>query len=204
MIRGILAGILTGIASYGLSNKVNAEPLPMADIVQVTSDGTGYFYPAASSEHIAFSREVHRLYIMDKDGNNERLLVDGQAGGSTVFPGFHPDGQSLLYHVSFGPTGAMKSINIDGTNDHVLLGKPPIFPAYNNDGSKIVFGSGVYENINTINPNGTGNTILTHGTFPSFSFDGTQILFSLDNTGPISGPLIVMDSVMALISYIVD
>ncbi len=149
-------------------------------------------------------RSQNDLFIMDTNGNNQRLLVASEQG-DIFSPRWSPDGSRVVFvDVSgAGPsrTSHIRIVNADGTgmfNLSTHLGEPLTEPgsdeepAWSPDGTRIVFASnraptenpaGNQRKIYSVNADGSGLIRLTDGTegsenFPAWSPDGTSIAFT--------------------------
>jgi hypothetical protein len=95
---------------------------------------------------------------------------------SDVGPGWSADGSKIVYF-----NGSTRSINSDGSNDHVIPNG--LYTGYNNptwspDGTQIA-----RDGINVVNADGTGSHFVTSGVQPSWSPDGTRIAYSYTSGG---------------------
>ncbi|MSR64499.1 MAG: DUF5050 domain-containing protein [Verrucomicrobiae bacterium] len=138
----------------------------------------------------------YEMYSINPDGSNAKNLTTNSA--SDVLGHVSYDGTKVVFMSDRGHPGSndIWLVNSDGSNlfnvtKTNLYGSTYNAPALNADGTKIVFtGPGsVGSSIHTINADGTGRTNITSGTsdtFPSWSYDGTRIVFGSardNNTG---------------------
>jgi TolB protein len=119
------------------------------------------------------------LYVMNADGTGATKLPTAlqlfDCPGDEKFdgsPNWSPDGQKLAFHHEECSSAAWRSINTinaDGTGEQVVTGgegSSVLRPAWSPDGTKIVFDD--VENLYTINPDGTGLSLLRTGAGPDW------------------------------------
>jgi Tol biopolymer transport system component len=146
---------------------------------------------------IAFSAS-NQIYVMNADGSNVRRLIDGAPGVSNHYPTFSPDGSRLAF-IRYEPVSDINSlcvIGVDGSGLQQLINSrgPLGEPAWSPDGSRIAFIRGedttLYDSayLATCSPDIYAVDVFTRkdvnltkgagGTDPSWSPDGTRIVFS--------------------------
>jgi Tol biopolymer transport system component len=160
--------------SNGIVYTVNADGSGFKGLTD--GDGSGEPVWSPNGSKIAFDRN-HDIYVMNADGSGQTRLTD--TTDEEERPAWSPDGSEIAYvrrSGCRGPDGdylawpdsagcyAIFVMNDDGTAQTRLTtghGRPSWSP----DGSKIAFVS--YRNgmhiFYTINPDGSGETMLTHG-----------------------------------------
>lgn len=147
--------------------------------------------PAAGGGKIVYVCQIFRdstadqICIMDSDGSNQRrLTTDDHA--RHYYPSLSPDGRSVLF-----------SSNLDGTNFYIYeldlttgqrtsLGRPGIAPEVSPDGRLIAYtqSDGQNDMIWVMNRNGSNpRMIFANGWYPTWSPDGTKILFASQQNG---------------------
>lgn len=175
------------------------------------SGGERGFEPALSPDgrRVAFTRPspdgVGRIYIMNIDGTDPRLLVD-----SLMFPGqpaWSPDGCQIAFlsphPFDNGFYALISIINADGTGRRELT--PPVAsneavfdlnPTFSPDGKRVAFVRNL--TLHIINVDGTGMTDLKNedlANTPAWSPDGQRIAYSglgdirvrnIDGLNPVS------------------
>jgi TolB protein len=89
------------------------------------------------------------LWIMDKDGGNQRQVTD--LGGTSFCPYMSPDGKWIIFTTDFADTAAkgmpnfdLYRIHPDGTGLERVTASPMFdgFPMWSYDGKHLVFASG--------------------------------------------------------------
>lgn len=163
---------------------------------QVTTDASD-FYPALSPDAhtIAFfDRFTSDLYLVDANGQNERLLFDAPPEETIVMgrPAFSPDTDQLVFtrwvNYPFGPRDLYR-IDLDGQSlTQLTQNDYAEDPAYAPDGNLIAYSSGNnfsgYNQIVTIRPDGSDRREVTPETGiyydweAAFSPDGEEIVFT--------------------------
>jgi len=162
------------------------------DIYSVDSDGTGATqltatadddtYPTVSPDgsKVLFHRDDGsglRLFTMNADGTGVTQIATDSSGNAA---GFSPDGTRIVYKST---ATSLTVINADGTGATPLGVLSFAYgPVWSPDGTKIAYN--FFNNIYTINPDGTGATQITStsgtsSTDPSWSPDGTRITYRL-------------------------
>jgi len=122
---------------------------------------------------------VPQIYVSNLNGSNVRRL--SYSGIREKYPSFSPDDSKIL----FERNGNVCTVNIDGSGQTLIISGRA--PNYSPDGLYIVYESG--NDIYLTNSNGTSYRRLTSSgdcLEPSFSPDGTKIVFWRNNVG-ISG-----------------
>jgi tricorn protease-like protein len=171
--------------------KGGPNALPVNGRIYFTSDFTGNF----------------DVYSMKADGSDRRRLT--LTGDNESFVGVSRDGKKLVVG-SFrnNPAGAdLITMNVDGTNRRVILSEAGdiIFgwAAFSPDGRTIAFASnlgnaGSVYSIWTVSVNGGKPTRLTQSTevaaFPSWSPDGSRIMYSRGPIGTLGEDLYTMNA----------
>jgi hypothetical protein len=126
------------------------------------------------------------IYVMNPDGSGQTRLTFGVNGGiDPVVPVWSPDGTKIAFS-SFQSNGNydIYTINANGGGQVNLTNTAvnEFDPAWSNDGSKLAYGRG--GDIWVMNANGSQQTLLlTNGSSPSWSPDGTRILFTRNIVG---------------------
>ena len=135
------------------------------------------------------------IYVMNPDGTNLTQLTDDSA--HDLDPVWSPDGTKIAFDSDRHSPSNFDSIyvmNADGTNVGRLIFTNSTQSAWSPDGSKIAFQSQQdepAEEIYVMNSDGTGQTRLTNSSgydlFPSWSLDGTKIIFATNRDGNQEG-----------------
>jgi Tol biopolymer transport system component len=164
--------------------QISEDSLVTSSIKILTNSGNNFF-PAWSPDgaSIAYESNInyepgYRVWTMDDDGSNNRVVADG-IGGSTRKGDWFPDGERIVF-IGFLPTKEnteILTVRSDGTDIQQLThnnadeARPKVSP----DGTKIVYECGA--SICIMNSDGTGAYSLINGRHPDWSPDGKRIVF---------------------------
>ena len=167
------------------------------DRLQITGDNVineGAFAPRWSPDgsKLVFDdgTSPHRLHLIDRDGANQRIVLNAQA-----HPAWSPNGKRLaiLGNPFTFDSFVITIFGLDGSGEvDIATGSTQVKSGidWSRDGSKFVFGGFSPDEPNSlfwINADGTGLTRIpnAHGSFsgtePRFSPDGTRISFNTDD-----------------------
>ncbi|HEX8551590.1 MAG TPA: DPP IV N-terminal domain-containing protein [Abditibacteriaceae bacterium] len=84
---------------------------------------------------------LYRIRLIDKDGNNERILTP--AGVADSSPSFSRDGRQIVFQSSKGNSSGIWVMDVDGKNRRQVLALTGVIvspnPAFSPDGRSIVF-----------------------------------------------------------------
>lgn len=143
--------------------------------VRLTNNTIVDDFPAWSPDRqkIAFlsgTSGQHGIYTMNADGTGKTLVTALTGAGSWPFYeeriSWSPDGGRIAFHDVSSNRLSVFVVNIDGTN-RVRINDDGRNPAWSPDGSKIMFSRettpGYGFHLYTMNPNGTGVTLVVTG-----------------------------------------
>ncbi len=170
------------------------------NLVQLTNDNYRDWWPRFNPLHnlIAFTSDANvepQIYTMGLDGSNvfqvTTVSVSGYGNDGTGFC-WSPDGAHLLY----GHNNMLYRIDADGSNLTQIATAPTGMDftecSYSPQGNRIValaVGPNVYDSeIYLMNSDGSDTTVLVPNSpgatgSPSFSIDGTEVLYTHDVSG---------------------
>jgi len=175
-------------------------------------DGTviAYSHSAVAEDHPDFRLEI---WVMDADGSSPRRLVESGGVGHDWEPVFSPDGTQIVFTReadSDGTNSAVHVANADGTDVRALTEFADYVehPRWSPDGTTIIYNietqsSAVDTAVNGIwtVPAAGGESVLLleseshrHPFKPSYSPDGTRILFGCAVRGAPLEDLCVMNA----------
>jgi CubicO group peptidase (beta-lactamase class C family) len=158
-----------------------------SDLTRITRDLAHDFVPAFSPDgaRIAFARgepATTDLYLVDSDGEGLAQLTDLE--GFEHSPIWSPDGGRIAFVRGegdvggFGETGALWTVNIDGTNLELLLDERVGYVAWSPDGTRIVLelrGDEVHIGVLDLSTGSLAD--LGPGFVPKWSPDGERLTF---------------------------
>lgn len=166
-------------APQRLTNIISAYPSPSPDGMRVAfqSNRTGRW----------------EIYVMNVDGSDLTRITD--RAGDNVTPAWSPDGEHIAFAASPDENSEIYVMNSDGSGLRRLTDHPgdDSHPHWSADGSRIIFNSArttpdleagwlsQWHEVFSMQPDGTDVRQHTHhravSTFPSFSPDGTRIVY---------------------------
>ncbi len=170
------------------------------NLVQLTNDNNRNWWPRFNPKHnkIAFTSSSNvepQIYIMNPDGSGIfQVTSTGVTGYGNYGIGYSwaPDGYNILY----SHNDKLYRIGSDGANLTLIATAPSGRNfrecSYSSDGSKVVvltIGSNIYDSeIYTLNADGTNMELLVDNlsgstASPSFSIDGSKVLYTHDISG---------------------
>ena len=201
-------------------NQRNLTNHPDRDLVPAWSpDGTRIAFMSNRDGHVRKDgvRTTFEIYVMDADGGNQQNLTNHPAGDSS--PSWSPDGKRIAFvsdrdrflDIHGFPTSEIYVMAADGENPQNLTNNRDgdWSPSWSPDGKRIVFMSyreghfiGDFEDITSeiyvMDVDGGNQQRLTENRkndeSPSWSPDGTRIVFSADRKGDwVNYEIYVMD-----------
>ncbi len=156
------------------------------DRVAVAPDGL----TVAFRRQAASSSAPDQLWLMDADGGHQRQV--DLPGLNLLTPAYSPDGRSLAFSASAGPTINLWTATGSGARVRPILDWEvaaqlrPTFPTYTPDGRRLVFvgdrpGSDTVRDLLSVRTDGTGLTRLTSNDLaeesPDVSPDGRTLAY---------------------------
>ena len=152
-------------------------------------DGTKLVYARITRENKDWSR-LFDLYEYDREKKRERRLTFGLRAES---PACSPDGSVIVFTYQKGGTRNLGLVENDGSHfaplTHFTEGEQVYNPRWSPDGNRIAFGWSLKdgEDIAIIDRDGGNSAYLVRGDddsrHPTFTPDGTKLLFASDRTG---------------------
>ncbi|HKT88817.1 MAG TPA: hypothetical protein VJQ59_10300 [Candidatus Sulfotelmatobacter sp.] len=187
--------------SVGLANVIDQGPGTPVSVamssITLSNDGTKAAFDVVTQD--TSGNDYYDVYVANADGTGSPTQLT--ATGNSFWPQFSADGQQILYMNNWD----IWAMNVDGSNQHVVfsadLNNAGAWSAtLSPDGTKIAAeldwyppngGGAYYDGIVIMNADGSNPIALTgnsgcNGTMPaggwdempSFTHDGTQIMFS--------------------------
>ena len=186
--------VFSGGKPGGRDSEVYIANADGSNLTQVTKAGTGRnSTPAISGDgrRIVFisnrDGDKYQVYVMNTDGSAQMRLTKDD---TTAFynPVFSHDGKKIVYYAEKGDRkDQIWVMNADGSDQTLLTGGigHNIFPAFSNDGKRIIFASSGREAgvdgsfIYTMNADGSNLTKIgsTPSYFARYSPDGKRIAY---------------------------
>lgn len=192
--------------AFGYGRHIFTLDLASGVVTQLTTTGWNTF-PSWSpdGEWIAYQSEA-RIWLMRSDGTSKHAVGPDQCW----YPSWSSDGRRILHVRGLAEGGAVFSMDINGENGvriHDIPTEDQIwkYPQYSPDGSRIAADvqllnddTDVLPEIWVLDVDGTGVRRLTTqgGSHPSWSPDGTEIIFSRADAfrnAPEDGVLWIVD-----------
>ena len=136
--------------------------------------------PSAPRGRIAYSvgsgdlAEQHSIWLANADGSNPQKLID-----LSMWPSISPDGTKIAYY-RFKDEGIYVA-NLDGGNAKKIVTGETCCVEWSNDGKRLAYFAGKLKlggSLFIVNADGTGNTEIAKGYNPSWSPDGSKIVYS--------------------------
>lgn len=193
----------------GNQSTVQAQEVAIPAPLRLTNLISSYPNPSPDGERVVFqSNRTGRweIYVMNMDGSDLTRLTDRT--GDNVTPAWSPDGELIAFAASLGENSEIYVMNSDGSDLRRLTDHPgdDSHPHWSADGSRIIFNSArttphlegdwskQWHEIFSMRRDGTDLRQHTHCmtvcTYPSFSPDGTRIVYrKITNTPGFSWDL---------------
>jgi len=154
------------------------------EITQIT------FEPSYESQP-AWSPDGSKIaFVSDRDGNKEIYVMDANGSGQQrltynscddIEPDWSPDGSKIVFSSNNSGNYDVWIMDVDGNNPARLTweGYDEMAPAWRYNEYKILYYDPYWNGtIYIMNVDGSGQTALSTGLYPSWSSDGTKIVYS--------------------------
>jgi TolB protein len=157
-----------------------------------TPDSEGFPEWSPDGEKIAFQRGFD-LYLMNEDGSNVEMLVEGGAD-----PGWSPDGEKIVFSLTDATTNPdsprfdLAILDLESGEVTTLLGTDQfseVYPAWSPDGETIVYFSDQDQALGLYSMDAGGGNVKQLTNTQTFDFyadwapDGSKILFATPKGG---------------------
>ncbi len=163
--------------------------------LQLTTDGevqdAAVINPAGTKvAYLDNTSGSDEIYTMNPDGTDQAELTTDTSAETGVLA-WSPDGTQLVY----APGGTLTVINADGSDPVSLDVSYPGSAAWSPDGTKIAYTDPGTGNLDTIDPDGTGQAVLAtppaglYDIAATWSPDGTELAFSANDENGGNGQI---------------
>jgi TolB protein len=188
--------IVSALLSLGGLSVVRAQEAPNRAPLRLTNIISSYPSPSPDGERVVFqSNRTGRweIYVMNIDGSDLTRITD--RAGDNVTPAWSPDGELIAFAASPGENSDIYLMKTDGSDLKRLTNHPgdDSHPHWSANGERIIFNSprttpdlevewtSQWHEIFSMKFDGTDLHQHTHHkavcTYPSFSPDGTKIVY---------------------------
>ena len=199
------AGVRASVGMSKPSTDIYVLNVDGSGLTQLTRDSGSNSSPSWSPDgkQIAFANNrdgngESRIWIMNADGSNQRILPNSQNASGTGFyggqPAWSPDGTKILFtaYQACGGRGAVSIYvtNVDGTNSQLLTNDPNTCgwyssPRWSPDGTRILAGFSIKTTGPTLEPapqivvmNADGSNQINISNRGKYVFNSLQATFA--------------------------
>lgn len=193
-------GVLTAVENSGLPGRLLVQGNTMYEIKADGSEVTLLPYSIDTLPEALFAVSNDRqkaAQICSSDGETGLCIIDLTNGDvvrinsdpSVTIRSWSPDDQRIGYTSSDGERRGLRVINVDGSEDVLLLaGTPGLMqssPSWSPDGTQLAFSTVFGETaLYVVNADGSNlRQIVDHGRFPKWSPTSDQIIFESEAAG---------------------
>jgi len=173
----VIMAILTDAEAYEIT-QITFEP---------SYEGQPAWSPDGSKIAFVSDRDGNKeIYVMDANGSEQERLTYNSC--DDIEPDWSPDGSKIVFSSNRSGNYDVWIMDADGNHQVQLTRRSwdEMAPAWRYNEDKILYYDPYWNGtVYIMNADGSGQTALANGRYPSWSSDGTKIVFSSNQHGPL-------------------